>query len=97
MKRQVNDMYRLDCNIDRYPFTGKMTVNIPVVASTKEWLNKYYNGAENVEQVSGVTRGKEYLITEVEGFGDVFDVTFEDDFGNQQTLGSFFFEDKAGE
>lgn len=86
-------MNRLDYNTDKYPFTGKRKVNIPAIASNKEWLNKFFDGSENVSQVSGVTRGKQYLITEVEGFGDVFDVTFTDDNGKQQTLASCFFED----
>lgn len=86
-------MNRLDYNTDRYPFTGKRKVNIPAIASNKEWLYKYFDGTEKVQQVSGITRGKSYVIIEVWGYGDVFDVTFINDDGVQQTLGSFFFED----
>lgn len=83
-------MNKLDINIDRYPFTGKRVVNIPAIASTKEWLNGYFDGTENYAQVQGITRGKQYLITEVEGHGDVFDVTFINDNGEPQTLMSVF-------
>lgn len=86
-------MNRLNYNTDRHPFTGKRRVNISAIVSNKEWINKYFDGTENVEQVNGVTRGKQYLITEVEGYGDVFDATFIDDNGETQILGSFFFED----
>ena len=86
-------MERLDYNTDRYPFTGKRKVNIPAIVANKEWLKKYYDGSENVEQVKGITIGNQYLITEVEGFGDVFDVTFINDNGEEQTLASCFFED----
>lgn len=86
-------MDRLDYNTSKHPFTGKRKVNIPAIISNAEWLNKYFDGTENVEQVTGVTRGKQYLITEVDGYGDVFDVTFLDDNEREQTLGSFFFKD----
>jgi hypothetical protein len=86
-------MNRLDYDTDKYPFTGKRKVNIPVIASNKEWLAGHFDGREKFEQVTGITRGKQYIITEIEGFGDVFDVTFINDNGEQQTLGSFFFED----
>ena len=75
------------------PFTGRRKVNILAIASCKECLNEYYTGVENVEQVIGVTRGEQYLITEVKGFGDVFDVIFVNDNGKLETLSSFFFED----
>lgn len=86
-------MNKLDYYTDKFQFVGKIEVSIPVITSTKKFLNKFFDGTENVEQVTGITRGKNYTIIEVEGFGDVFDVTFVNDNGTLQTLGSFFFED----
>lgn len=75
-------------------FMGKKHVKIPVILSKDERLDEYFNGTRHVEQVNGVTRGKQYLITEIQGFGnDAFDVIFTNDNGEQQRLGSFFFED----
>lgn len=86
-------MDRLDFNTDKYPFTGKRKVDIPVIASRKEHLNGYFDGSKNYEQVTGITRGNQYTVVEVEGYGDVFDVTIVNDDGQLQTFASFFFED----
>ena len=86
-------MDRLDYDTDSYPFTGVRKVNIPVVASLEKHLDNFFDGTENVKQVVGVTRGKSYVIIEVEGFGDVFDCKFIDDNNEVQRLGSWFFED----
>lgn len=77
-----------------YPYTGKRYLFGYVrVKENAPWLDGYFNGATDYEQVTGITRGKIYEVTCVEGFGDVEDVTFIDDNGNEQTLGSFFFEE----
>ena len=86
-------MKRLDYNTDKYPFTGKRKVNIPAIVSNEEWQEGDFDGSEDYDQVTWVTRDKEYTIIEVEGFGDVFDVTFANDNGELQTLGSFLFKD----
>jgi len=86
-------MERLDNITNIIPFTGKRKVNIPVTLSNAEWIKGYFNGSDMFDRVTGLTIGKEYVINEVIGFGDVFDVTVIDDNMKSQTLGSFFFED----
>lgn len=86
-------MDRLDYDTDKRPFTGKRSVDIPVTLSDKEWIKGYFDGSKDYDQITGVSKGKVYTIIEVEGYGDVFDVTFVDDNGELQTLASFFFED----
>ena len=44
-----------------------------------------------------VTIGKVYEIHAVNGYGDVSDFIFTDDLGNENRLGSFFFEDAESE
>lgn len=80
-------------NIDSRPYTGKRSVIEKLRISNADYLNDFFNGAENVEQIKAVTRGKTYDIVAIEGFGDAEDVTFIDDKGNEQTLGDFFFEE----
>ncbi len=82
-------------NIDSSPYTGERKVKGKLRLSTKEWLDNFFNGTPNWEQVTGVTRGKIYDVVSVEGFGDGEDVTFINDNGEEQTLGSFFFEKVA--
>lgn len=82
-------------NIDANPYTGKRRVSGKYlrVKENAEWLDKFFNGTPNVEQVKGVTRGKIYEVVAIEGFGDCEDITFIDDNGNEQELGDFFFEE----
>ncbi|MBT9647334.1 hypothetical protein GPK69_16270 [Roseburia inulinivorans] len=44
-----------------------------------------------------MTIGKVYEIHAVNGYGDVSDFIFTDDLGNENRLGSFFFEDAESE
>lgn len=81
-------------NIDINPYVGTRTPKGKVRVKTHNeanWLDGYFNGDPNYEQVIGITRGKEYDVIKVEGLGDVEDVTIIDDNGKEKRLGSFFF------
>lgn len=83
-------------NIDASPYTGIRNVKGKVRVKTHEeasWLDNFFNGAEHYDQITGITRGKTYDAINVEGFGDVEDITIIDDNGKKQTLGSFFFDE----
>lgn len=81
-------------NIDANPYTGKRNISGKYLRlKTDKWLDKFFDGTPNVEQVSGVTRGKIYEVIAIEGFGDCEDVTIIDDNGNEQEFGDFFFEE----
>ena len=81
-------------NIDANPYTGKRNINGEYLRlKTDKWLDKFFDGTVNVEQVKGVTRGKIYEVVAIEGFGDCEDVTIIDDNGNELELGDFFFEE----
>ena len=69
-------------DLDEHPFTG---------------LRKFFDGTPNFSQVEDVTIGKVYEIHAVNGYGDVSDFIFTDDLGNENRLGSFFFEDAESE
>ena len=82
-------------NIDSNPYVGKRTINGKYlrVKENEEWLNGFFDGNSNYNQVVGVTRGKTYEVVAIEGHGDCEDVTIIDDNGNEHTLGDFFFEE----
>lgn len=82
-------------NIDANPYTGKRSVSGKYlrVKENAEWLDKFFDGTPNTEQVEGVTRGKVYEVVAIEGFGDCEDITIIDDNGNKQELADFFFEE----
>lgn len=81
-------------SIDANPYTGKRNVSGQYLRlRTDQWLDKFFDGTPNVEQVEGVTRGKIYAVVAIEGFGDCEDVTIIDDNGNEIELGDFFFEE----
>ena len=80
-------------NIDQNPYTGKRNITGQLRLSTAKWLDGYFNNSPNYDQVINVTRGKIYDIVNAKGYGDVEDITFIDDVGQLQTLGSFFFEE----
>lgn len=81
-------------NIDSFPYvgvrkpTGKVRVKTHDEAS---WLDRFFDGTPNVTQITGITRGKEYDVVKVEGFGDGEDITIIDDNNCEHTLGDFFF------
>ena len=82
-------------NIDANPYVGKRNVRGKYlkIKENAEYLDKFFNGTPNCEQISNVTRGKVYEVIAIEGFGDAEDVTFIDDKGNKQTLADWFFEE----
>ena len=77
-------------NIDASPYTGIRNVK---THNDAPWLDNFFNGKENCDQITGITRGKTYDVISVEGFGDVEDITIIDDNGTKQTLGDFFFDE----
>lgn len=83
-------------NIDCCPYTGKRVVKENSYLRIKkdaEWLDCYFDGTPNCVQVTGVTRGRVYRVTAIEGFGDCEDVFFINDHGEEQELADFFFEE----
>lgn len=83
-------------NIDSSPYIGVRNVQGKVRVKTHDdapWLDNFFNGKENCDQITGITRGKTYDVISVEGFGDVEDITIIDDNGTKQTLGDFFFDE----
>lgn len=60
--------------------------------STSPDLDDYFNGSRIAVQVTGVTRGKVYDILDSPEPGNIGDVTFINDNGEEQKLFSFFFE-----
>lgn len=80
-------------NIDTNPYVGTHKIQGQLKLSTKTWLDNYFNGTPNYDQVTGVTRGKIYNVISTTGYGDVEDITFINDHNELQTLGSFFFEE----
>lgn len=61
--------------------------------SEETWLDMFFDGTPCVDQVTGVTRGKNYQVIESENEKDCGDVTFINDNGEIQRLGHFFFEE----
>lgn len=84
----------LDSDIDRFPITGICPAHIPVIAASGSWLDKYYDGRSGCDKITNITQGKEYLVHQIEGYGDVFDVFVVDDNGEETRLSSFFFKQK---
>ena len=94
----------LDENIDSRPFTGKRTIEeTKVVCRGKNLKDEYFGptsmlGATKDEFYESLaewnlTPDKEYTVIEIEGYGDVYDVTIkQDDKGNPATFMSIFFE-----
>jgi hypothetical protein len=88
------DMSVLRENIDANPYVGKRSTSGKYLRlKTDKWLDKFFDGTSNYDQVVGVTRGKIYEVVAIEGFGDCEDITIIDDNGNKQELGDFFFEE----
>lgn len=79
-------------DLDSRPFTGERKVDFKAKISEKEFLNGYFNGTPNYDQVKDVTRGKVYDIYKVEGFGDMASFYFINDAGKEDCLCDFFFE-----
>ena len=81
-------------NIDETPYVGVRNVVGKVRVKTHEeasWLDNFFNGTENYDQVTNITRGKTYDAIRVEGYGDVEDITVIDDNNEETTLMSAFF------
>ena len=82
-------------NIDANPYTGKRTTNKKYlrVKENVKWLNGFFDGNPDYDQVVGVTRGKIYEVVAIEGHGDCESITIIDDNGNEHVLCDFFFEE----
>ena len=82
-------------NIDATPYTGKRTTSEKYlrVRDNAKWLDGFFDGTPNYNQVVGVTRGKIYEVVAIEGYGDCENITIIDDNGKNQTLADFFFEE----
>lgn len=83
-------------NIDASPYVGVRNVKGKVRVKTHNdapWLDNFFNGKENYDQITGITRGNTYDVIRVEGFGDAEDITIINDNGEEQTLGDFFFDE----
>ena len=80
-------------NIDSKPYIGTRWVNGFLKLSEKNYLDHYFDKSENYDQVVNVTRGKIYQIIKVIGYGDVEDIVFINDIGEEQQLADFFFEE----
>lgn len=80
-------------DIDSHPYTGIRKVTGKIKVTDKDFIRKFFDGTKDYQQVKNVTMGKVYDVLEVEGFGDVEDITFIDDAGEQQSLADFFFEE----
>lgn len=80
-------------NIDSNPYTGSRNVKGKLRVKTDEWLTKFFDGTEGVEQVRNVTMGKIYDVVKIEGIGDCEDITIINDIGEPIKLGDFFFEE----
>ena len=83
----------LSTNLDEQPYTGEITVKGKLRIKNVPHLKGFFDGSKGYEQVENVTMGKVYNIIKKEGFGDGEDITFIDDIGEEQTLGSYFFEE----
>lgn len=85
--------------LDNCPYTGEYDCsNHPIKVKlvdfeTKPWLKRYFDGTENVEQITTITPGKEYEVVGYEVMGDVADVTIINDNGEEETFMECFFED----
>lgn len=79
-------------NMDKHPATGNVNTDFYARLSTKSYLDGFFKGDKNYEQVTGVTRGKIYHIHAVELIGDAVDVRFIDDNGEERRLAINFFE-----
>ena len=80
--------------MDSHPYTGSRSCHGKVRAKTAEeasWLNSHFDGSPNYEQITTITRGKEYDVIAKEGYGDVEDIIIINDNGIKQSFGDFLF------
>lgn len=54
-------------DLDSHPFTGERKVDFKAKISEKEFLNGYFDGTPNYDQVKDVTRGKYMTFTRLRG------------------------------
>ena len=82
-------------NLDSHPYAGEkeVTGKIRVKAVGSLWVDNYFNGNPDYDQIENVTQGKIYDVVRLEGYGDVESVTIIDDTGKEHTLADFFFEE----
>ena len=91
-EREKMSQFDYYSNLDSHPFVGERKVSFKAKISEKPFLDGYFNGSPKHSQVENITRGKEYDIYKVEGFGDMAEFHFLDDTGKEQGLCDFFFE-----
>ena len=80
-------------NIDSHPYTGERNIKGYLKLSTKKYLDNFFDGSVNYQQVENITRGKIYEVISVIGYGDGEDVIILDDNGNEHRLADWFFEE----
>lgn len=75
----------------------EIEVDIPVKITTNEKLRadvvNHLNGVDGYEKIDTISLDKEYHITKIIGYGDVFDVIIVNDLGEEEEFGEWFFED----
>lgn len=54
-------------DLDSHPFTGERKVDFKAKISEKEFLNGYFDGTPNYDQVKDVTREKYMTFTRLRG------------------------------
>lgn len=98
------DLKELFKGIDARPFTGERELTPTVViCKGEEFPNSWFSpssilGATREEYYKnakewGLTPGKEYIATKVDGHGDVFDILIENtDLGEESWFMSLFFK-----
>jgi hypothetical protein len=91
----MNNRLRYYQILDDHPFVGKIKIKPPIkVRLVDNALTKpFFDGSDDVEQITNLTFGKTYEIFEIEGFGDMSDVSVIDDNGEVDEFISNFFEE----
>lgn len=81
-------------NIDEHPYTGIRGANGYLKVKEKgSYIDKFFDGTPDFEQVEHITQGKIYKVIKIEGLGDVEDITIINDIGEEDTLADYFFEE----
>lgn len=85
-------------NLDAHPYTAQVECATPIKVKLvdlekKPWLKKFFDGTENVEQITTLTPEKIYDVVVYEVMGDVADVTVINDKGERESFMDGFFEE----
>lgn len=91
----MNNRLRYYQILDDHPFVGKIKIEPPIKVKLVDnaLTKRFFDGSDNVEQITNLTFGKTYEIFEIEGFGDMSDVSVIDDNGEVDKFISNFFEE----